>query len=209
MKKDGPPALSLSERMRQRINDDTQLLSEHRSMIETMLDDERRLLAQSLRSESERVRSVIQNSTAEALSEMKSFSAFLKQEEAKAANLIQARTTAAQDGLRATFSSLNEEASHGITRLLSHARMTAIVSVTILLSAAAILFGMTWWAHTDLTRTQDQLVTSRSALSELQRQTNRIEFWNTQKGKMMLLPKGTEQEFYTCENRLCLKLPEN
>lgn len=207
MKKDGPPALSLNERLRQKINDETQLLSEHRSMIETMLDDERRLLAQSLRSESERARSVMQSSTAEALSEMKSFSAFLKQEEAKAANLIQARTSAAQDGLRATFSSLNEEASHGITRLLSHARMTAIVSVTILLSAAAILFGMTWWAHTDLIQTQDQLATARSALHQIK--THGIEFIIAQNGKFALLPEGTEKAFYTCDKRICMKLPEN
>lgn len=207
MKKDGPPALSLNERLRQKINDETQLLSEHRSMIETMLDDERRLLAQSLRSESERARSVMQSSTTEALSEMKSFSAFLKQEEAKAANLIQARTSAAQDGLRATFSSLNEEASHGITRLLSHARMTAIVSVTILLSAAAILFGMTWWAHTDLIQTQDQLATARSALHQIK--THGIEFIIAQNGKFALLPEGTEKAFYTCDKRICMKLPEN
>lgn len=207
MKKDGPPALSLNERLRQKINDETQLLSEHRSMIETMLDDERRLLAQSLRSESERARSVMQSSTTEALSEMKSFSAFLKQEEAKAANLIQARTSAAQDGLRATFSSLNEEASHGITRFLSHARMTAIVSVTILLSAAAILFGMTWWAHTDLIQTQDQLATARSALHQIK--THGIEFIIAQNGKFALLPEGTEKAFYTCDKRICMKLPEN
>ena len=210
MSRDGPPPSRLSERMAERIESEKRLIEEHQSALITLLANERSTLEESLKSASLSVRSAMQSSTEEAKAEIGTLVSSIVWETRQLKGAIASMTDQNRISHKTILDAQNETAAASYRALLKGTRPVAVLSAAILLSAASVLAGMTWWTRQDLASTQDAISAAREVLRQIEAKTAGISILRATNGTFVVLPKGTDlQTGYRCEdNRPCFPIPE-
>lgn len=208
MSKDGPPPSRLSERMAERVESERRMIEAHQAEIASMLASDRARLAESLKADYLSARSAMQSSTADATAEMQGFVSTVSRQIAQLKTVIATVLNENRASYRTTLERENQASSAAYRALLKGSRPVAVLSAAILLSAASVLAGMTWWSGRTLTETQDQIAIERKALSDIRQLTGRVEILNDPSGTFVILPMNTDTtKIYGCDGRPCLKLP--
>lgn len=87
-------------------------------------------------------------------------------------------------------------------------RLPLLIGAVTLVLSGSILLGLwafTGWQRSELMSVQASLASERQALEQLQAQTGGIRFQVSEKGKFVVLPKGSEAG-WTCDGAACIRL---